>query len=198
VPHAAPTRFSDDDGLPQREVDIIRHVVRDFLSTRQPHPALEQEDLAQECLLHWWLQRPRYTPSRGASLETFLRRVVKAKLLDLERGARAEKRGSGRQADSLDRPLNEEEPDANTLGDTVADAADTEGEATLRVSLEAARSRLSPRQRQLLEGLLEEYPMTHLSQRLGVPRATLYDELERIRRIFRDEGLHQFLDSSDT
>ncbi|MFQ6029237.1 MAG: hypothetical protein ACE5Q6_17300 [Dehalococcoidia bacterium] len=68
----------------------------------------------------------------------------------------------------------------------------------LRLSLEAARSRLSPRQRQLLEGLLSEYPMSHLSQRLGVPRATLYDELERIRRIFRDEGLHQFLDESDS
>ena len=195
---SSPTFSGHGDDLPKREVDIINHVVWDFLATRKPHPDLEREDLVQECLIHWWTQRPRYTETRGASIETFLRRVVKAKLLDLERGANAQKRGCGRHADSLDRPLNLEEPDADALGNTVASNADTEGEATLQVSLEQALSRLSPQQKQIIAGLAEQYQMSQISQRLGVPRATLYGELERIRRIFRDEGLNQFLDWSDS
>ena len=196
--YSAPDQFSENDGLPQREVDIINHVVWDFLATRKPHPDLEREDLVQECLFHWWTQRPRYTETRGASIETFLRRVVQAKLIDLEREIKAQKRGSGRQADSLDRPLNLEEPDADALGDTVASNANTEGEATLQVSLEVALSRLSPQQKQIIVGLAEQDQMSHISQRLGVPRATLYDDLKRIRRIFQDEGLNQFLDGSDS
>lgn len=195
---SSPTFPGHGDGLPQREVDIVNYVVRDFLATRKSRPDLEREDLVQECLIHWWTQKPRYTETRGASIETFLRRVVKAKLLDLERGANAQKRGSGRHADSLDRPLNLEEPDADALGDTVASNADTEGEATLQVSLEAALARLSPQQKQIIAGLAEQYPMSHISRRLGVPRATLYDGMERIRRVFRDEGLGQFLDWSDS
>jgi len=198
VLYSAPDQFSGNDGLPQREVDIINHVVWDFLATRKPHPDLEREDLVQECLFHWWTQRPRYTETRGASIETFLRRVVQAKLIDLEREIKAQKRGSGRQADSLDRPLNLEEPDADPLGDTVASNANTEGEATLQVSLEVALSRLSPQQKQIIVGLAEQDQMSHISQRLGVPRATLYDDLKRIRRVFQDEGLNQFLDWSDS
>ena len=172
--------------------------MRDFLSTRERHPDLELEDLAQECLVHWWTQRPRYTQSRGASMETFLRRVVKAKLIDLERVAKAQKRGQGRSPASLDQPLAGDEPEGDTLGDTIADEADTAWDASYRVSLEAALGRLSPRQREIIAGLAEGYPMSQISQRLGVPRATLYDQLNRIRQIFRDEGLGQFLDQSDS
>jgi RNA polymerase sigma factor (sigma-70 family) len=198
VPYLAPDQSSGNDGLPKREVEIIKYVVRDFLSARERHPVWEYEDLVQECLLHWWAQRPRYTQSRGASIETFLRRVVKAKLIDLERGARAQKRGSGRRPASLDQPLAEDELEGDTLGDFIGDPADTEWEALHQVSLEAALSRLSPRQKQIIAGLQEEYTVSQISQRLGVPRATLYDDLKRIRQVFRDEGLASYLNPSDT
>jgi RNA polymerase sigma factor (sigma-70 family) len=198
VPYSAPDQSSENDNLPEREVDIVNHVVRDFLSARRSHPDLELEDLVQECLIHWWQQRSSYDQSWGASIETFLRRVVKAKLIDLERGARAQKRGSGRSPGSLDQPLNEDEPESETLGDTIADPANTEWEALHQVSLEAALSRLSSRQREIIAGLREEYTVSQISKRLGVPRATLYDQLKRIRQIFQDEGLNQFLDESDS
>ena len=159
---------------------------------------MELEDLLQECLFHWWSQRPRYTQSRGASIETFLRRVVKAKLIDLERRVLAQKRGQGRSPASLDQSLAEDEPEGDTLGDTIADPANTEWEALHQVSLEAARSRLSPRQQEIIAGLTEEHTVSQISKRLGVPRGTLYDELKRIQGIFRDEGLIPYLDSSDT
>ena len=198
MPYSTPTSSGPGDNLPQREVDIVHHVVRDFLRIRTPHPDLELEDLVQEALFHWWAQRPRYTAERGASMETFLRRVVRGKLQDLERGIKAQKRGRGRGPASLDQPLTEDEPEGDTLGDTMADSADTEGAALYRVSLQAALAHLNPQQKQLMAGLAEGYSMSQISQRLGVPRATLYDQLDRVRRIFRDEGLSQFLDKSDS
>ncbi len=192
---SSPTFSGQGEDLPKREVDIVGHVVRDFLSTRSSHPDLEMEDLVQECLFHWWTQKPRYVPTRGASIETFLRRVVKSKLVDLERAVKAQKRGGGRRAESLDQPLNEDEPDGGTLADTFADSGNTARDATDRVSLTVALSRLSPRQIKIIAGLAEEYPMIQISQKLGVPKATLYDDLKRIRKIFRDEGLDRQSDS---
>ena len=98
--YSPPTSNWQRDDLPQREGDIIGFVVRDFLRTREPHPDLAMEDLNQECLIHWGLHRPKYDEDRGASLDTFLRRVVKAKLSDLEKAIKAQKRGRGRRADS--------------------------------------------------------------------------------------------------
>ncbi len=198
MPYSTPTLSGQGDGLPQREVDIINHVVRDFLTTRKSNPELELEDLTQECVIHWWTQRPKYDAERGASIETFLRRVVNSKLLDLERGLKAQKRGGGRIEFSLDHPLFEDEPDSETLADTFADPVDTARESVEKVSLEVARSRLSPRQKQIIAGLIEGRAKSQISQSLGVPRTTLYDDLKRIRQIFRDEGLAPFFDESDT
>lgn len=83
-------------------------------------------------------------------------------------------------------------------GDTVADFADTARDATNRVSLRVALSLLSPQQKQIIAHLAAEYPMSQISQRLGVPRATLYDDLKRIQKIFRDEGLNPYLSQSDS
>jgi RNA polymerase sigma factor (sigma-70 family) len=199
VPYSTPTSSGPgNDGFPQREIEIINHLVRDFLSSRSRHPDLELEDLVQEALFHWWAQRPRYTQSRGASIETFLRRVVRARLQDRERGIKAQKRDRGRGPASLDQPLAEDEPQGDTLADTIAGPADTAGTALYRVSLEAALARLNSRQKQIIAGLAQGYFMSQLSQRLNIPRATLYDQLDRVRRIFRDEGLSQFLDESDS
>lgn len=198
MPYSTPTFSAEDDGLPAGEIAIVGYVVRDFLSTRSPHPDLEFDDLVQEALLHWWTQRPRYSSQRGASLATFLRRVVKAKLLDIERIIKAQKRGGGRRALSLDQSLDDEDLDADTLGEVLADSADTDGEATARIALDQALSHLSPRQRQLISGLEAGYSMSQLSRALRLPRTTLYDELNRIKQVFRDEGLAPHLNDPDT
>ncbi len=160
---------------------------------------LEFDDLVQEALLHWLSQRPRYSPERGASLATFLRRVVNAKLLDIERGIRAQKRGGGSSAESLERQLTPDDPDSGTLGDTIQGTDDVESEAVMQVTLQKALNRLTPRQRSIISGMQEGIPMSQLSRALGMSRPALYDELERIRRVFRDEGLAPYLENpSDT
>ena len=184
----SPTPPPENHDLEDWEIGLVVLLVGDILSTRARQPDLEREDLVQECLLHWWEQRGRYDPDRGASQRTFLRRVVEAKLLDIERGVRSQKRGGGQSPDSLDRPVNDE-PDSATLAELLPDSTDIEGEAITEVTLGAALARLTPAQRKLISGLRVGNSMAELSQKLDVPRATLYDELKRIRQVFCDEGL---------
>ena len=54
-------------------------------------------------------------------------------------------------------------------------------------------SRLSLGQRRLALGLEAGMSMSEIGRLLDLPRGTLCDELERIRKIFRDEGLEEFL-----
>ena len=198
MPSSTPAFSWENDDLSKREIDVIDHVVRYFLSTRNYHPELILEDLTQECLVHWWIARSKFNSNRGASIETFLRRVVNAKLVDLERGVKAQKRGGGRAVLSLDQSLSADDLDSETLAETLSDLADTSRESVERVALEQARSLLNLRQNQIIAGLVDELPMSKISEALGVPRATLYDELNRIRQIFLDEGLAPFFDYPDT
>ena len=118
--HYAPDSNGPQSGeLADWEIALVRFLVDDFLSSRTAIPGFEADDLVQECLLHWWSQRQRYNETRGASKKTFMRRVVKAKLIDIERTMKAGKRGGGHHPLSLDAPLSHEPGEERTLGDTV-------------------------------------------------------------------------------
>jgi len=117
---------------------------------------------------------------------------VRAKLTDIEREAKADKRGGGRQPLSLNAGLGRE-PDGPTVADVLADSGGGEADMISTLSCRRAIRRLTPRQWQVAQGLAAGISMTELSRLLHVPRPTLYDELGRIRNVFRDEGLAEFL-----
>ena len=75
----------------------------------------------------------------------------------------------------------------------MADFSDAAQEAIDSVALEVALAQLDQRQRQIIAGLEFGLTMSGISQKLGVPRSSLYDELERIRKVFQDEGLSPYL-----
>lgn len=182
------------------ELDVAAQVVYLFLASRPSFgsPTVSPEDLVQDCLLHWLRQRHRYRFNRGASLQTYMRRVLERFLLDLERKSKAQKRGSGTQPLSLDFTAPEEDEDAN-LADLIADA-DSAVQPEERL-LDRERSqrirravlRLSQRQQLLAAGLAEGKSISEMSQLFGVHRDTLYADLRRIKAIFQDDGLAEFL-----
>jgi RNA polymerase sigma factor (sigma-70 family) len=198
VSSPTPSRGSPGD-LETWEIELAGRVVEDFLATRRPFSALTFEDLQQECLTHWWLRRHHYSEDRGASLATFMRRVLKAKLRDIERQQRAAKRGGYTEPLSLDAPLSSDEPNPATLGDLIRDGNQERSpeqvaeRRVLRDRIEHAYQLLTSRQRQLVQGLASDASMSDLSRQLGIPRATLHDERRRIEKVFRDEGLEEFL-----
>jgi len=181
------------EGLQPWETELAEDVVRGFLATRAPFPALDFDDLVQECLLHWWTQRQRYRKERGASPRTFMRRLLNAKLVDLTREAGAAKRGCGRPADSLDREAGEEKEDGSMLGDLVPSHVDVDAESSLRIDLQSGMAHLTARQRSVIRALADGWRVTDISRRSGLSRGTLYEELQRIRQVFRDAGLEEYL-----
>lgn len=175
-------------------------MVDDFLATRVSFAALDRDDLVQEGLLHWWRQRFLYSPARGASVETFMRRVLKAKLLDLAERETAAKRGGYSRPLPLDAPISGSDRDepltpADVLRDEdLENDPEVAAERTARRELvDRALRLLEPRQRLVADGLLSGRTMSEISAMLGVPRPTLYDERDRIEQVFRNEDLQEWL-----
>ena len=55
-------------------------------------------------------------------------------------------------------------------------------------------ARLTPVQRQLCQMLGEEgLTIKEAAERLRIPRGTLYEEIKRIRKVFADQGLGNYL-----
>ena len=187
-------RQKPDDTFEPWELDLIRHVLMDFLAIRLPPSDVEHEDLYQECVLHWWSRRSRYEPGRGASRETFLRKVVKSKLFDIGRSWTSMKRGSGQRPISMDASMSDDDPDGSTIGETHASQERFEADLAGLLDLRQITSRLSERQRDIISGVTADVTKTELSTRLDISRETVYRELKRIQQIFRDEGLADHLE----
>jgi len=151
----------------------------------------------QECLVHWLSVRGDIDPSRAATRTAFMARVVHNKLMDLVRERESDRRKAGYDSISLDEPLGEQEDSSRLLelvDETQKKELDRAFADDARVDLAKAFERLTPRQRQLCQLLGEEgLNVQEASRRLGVPRATLYDELKRIRKVFAELGLEDYL-----
>lgn len=183
--HDAP-RPTDD--LDSRDAELIRQEVATFLRHRSLRWS-DKNDLFQECAIRWIAAREKFTAARGASRLTYLRRVVHNVLMDILKWELAEARRAHRKAASLDQVVDEDEDDGTLLDLIAGPTADPEATAELGVSLKRAWARLSPRQRRVVNGLAAGYRKPELAREIGVHRDTLYAELRRIRRVFRDEGL---------
>jgi RNA polymerase sigma factor (sigma-70 family) len=182
-----------NEGFEPWETKIAQDVVRAYLDAGFGSPVRDADDILQEALLHWWLQRDRYREERQASRRTFMRRVLNAKLVDLAREAKAAKRGGGHITDSLDREVDEVRVDGSVLGDLIPDNVDVEAEGSLRVDLERGVALLTERQRLIVRTLGAGYRISEVSRRSGLSRDSLHEELRRIRRTFRDAGLGDYL-----
>jgi len=194
VPYA-PHSQSEPGGEFQRwELELIRNLVLDFLSTRTESPVFEADDLVQECSLHWWRQRDEFDTERGAARSTFLRRVVRAKLLDIERAWKAKKRGEGQRPLSIDASVSPGDPEGPSLAEVLPARGELGSDIAAALDRQRLTAHLSARQREIIAGVTAGLTKGELSRRLGVSRDTLHEELGRIRQVFRDEGLAPHLD----
>jgi len=185
----APTPPADDAGdLRPEEIELAGAIVAGFVATR-PWLRVERDDLEQECLEHWLRQRGRYEPTRGASRATFMRRVLERHLLDIEEKRIAKKRGGGQPSLSLER----DDERGVTLRRKIVANENTEEAALFAVALDSARRRLTPDQLVLAEALGGGLSMSEVARLARRARSSLYADRERIREVFKDEGLDAFL-----
>ena len=184
-----------EDVFEDWEVAVAKNLIDDF---RQMQPCLRREgfeDLLQECLTRWFFVRNDYDPVREASPQTFMGRVVRNKLTDIIREQRADKRKVNHLTVSLDEPSGDND-DSCALEDTIADKnPEFCVQVDLKIDLPTVLDKLTLKQKELCHLLGEAgLNIKQVSDHLGTPRSTIYDEIERIRKIFQKEGLQKYLE----
>ena len=172
----------------------IRQVVNAYLRLHPPIPGYDADDLYQEGRTVWLRAKHTFRSDGGASLSTYIGRVVENRLSDLAREGRAGRRWSPRGTLSLDAPVGE---DGDPLADLLRDGApspDVEAERSeLLERLARMRERLPLRQQEVLDALADERHRAGIARDLGISRDTLYEDIRRIRDACRDAGLEDFL-----
>ena len=150
------------------------------------YPALD--DLLQECLTHWYFTRGSFQPHKGASVKTYMSKIVNVRLQAILREQLSHKRRINHLARSLDEPVGE-------CGETLADvvpAVEAPGDLALSADVQSALSELTPFQRDICHLLGQEYSVKRIAEILGKPRTTVRDHIKRIREVFFKRGLEDY------
>lgn len=177
------------------EVAVAKYVVDGFLEQWKCLQPEDFDDLTQEALLHWLQKRNKYRANKKCKPTTFMARVVKNKLRDILKARLAKKRRPKTGPElRLSSSIADEDDDSPTLENTIQDisAAKQLSDVELKRDIAAATGKLSPRQKLLCKMLAGGMSMSEASSKLGLPRATLYEERNRIQAILLAQGIGDY------
>ncbi|MGB8658081.1 MAG: sigma factor [Candidatus Zixiibacteriota bacterium] len=183
--------------LEKWEIAVAKNVVNGFLR-RNEIKGYDFDDLLQECLVHWGQNRKKYRSDKEASKATFMGYILRRRLDEILREQLADKR----RVNQIVEPMIVV-PDQDDLNGDTLDLSNKNQEEKyfssqhyfgLENDVKDTISKLPSSQKKLCHLIMEGYPMAHISRILHKPRATLYDEIKRIQRIFLDEGLKEYLE----
>ena len=188
------------EGLQRWEIAVTKKLVGEYRRRSRSLAREEFDDLMQECLAHWIAVRRKLPPDPDAPPVAYMAQVIRNRLTDLIREQAADKRAGEQDALSLDAALDGSE-DGMTLAELLADSESAQpvdpgavDHHHVRIDIGRALGRLTPVQRQLCQMLGEEgLTIKEAAERLRIPRGTLYEEIKRIRKVFADQGLGDYL-----
>ena len=191
---------SPELGLSANDLAIVRKFVIQCRFRYKCLATEEPDDLVQDCLIQLWLARKRLGLSDDQAFPThYLFEVAQNRMMDRVRRITASKRAGLLDTVSLDAPLSASAGEA-TLLDTLLAGVDSDlmgSEAVqcdLQMDLERVSAVLTPFQRELCRLIgSEELTIKEASERLCVRRASLYQEMLRIRRVFEQHLLGDYL-----
>ena len=173
------------------EIAIATKLAKEFHDKWKCLQKDDVEDLLQECLTHWYFAKDNYESARGASQKTYMGRIIRNKLTDLVRERGSDKRKIAQLAESFDKPLGDDE-DSITLIDKVSfDNAPSDPLYKIAQKIDLSRTfqKLTSQQRDICRLLGEQgLSIKEISDCLNTPRSTIYDEINRIKKIFLKEG----------
>jgi RNA polymerase sigma-70 factor, ECF subfamily len=190
----------ENDGVNSYLAKLVRIKARSLIGKPGFVPA-DVPDIEQELTLDALNRLPRFDPER-AKLETFITRIVDHCIATLIESRRAGIRDPGLEEGSIDErrvdaegQVGETAPVLETLRFLEKHMALTradEKRKDLEIDMPKALAKLPPDQRRLC-GDLKAETISEISARTGVPRATLYDRLRRVRLHLEREGLKAYL-----
>lgn len=183
------------DEIDAYAVEIIRFKARQ-LAEQAGFTEADQDDLEQELIIDLLRRLPKYDPKRGQRA-TFIARVVKHKIANLIARQTAGKRdyrrstcpldeddGTAERAERLD-----QEDYILRIG---AEPNPDEDRRVLALDVAAVLETLPPELAELCRRLKQE-TVTDISRDTGVSRPTLYKSIKKLREIFEDAGLKDYL-----
>jgi RNA polymerase sigma-70 factor (ECF subfamily) len=91
------------------EMAVAKQAISRFQARIPRFKGMYFDDLLQECLIHWLLQRSRFQPSRGASVRTYMAKVLLNRLQEILREQLTDRRKVFHLAESLDQQRDAEE-----------------------------------------------------------------------------------------
>ena len=188
------------DGIDPYAAGLIRFKARQLVG-KAGFTASDREDLEQEMILDLLRRLPKYDPKR-AQLNTFIARVVEHRVATLIQAQKAGIRDYRRCRCSLNDCFEDEDG-------RLVERAETfdQEDYLLRTGTQSRSSeelnRLTIDVVAILEGLphelrnlcrrLKAETVTEISRDTGVPRGTIYESIKKLREIFEDAGLKDYL-----
>lgn len=188
-------------GLEQWELAVATKIVGEFQRRTRRFAREDFEDLLHDCLTHWIEVRRYPLSSRNVRPVAYMAQVMRNVLTDSARTRMADKRGGSLDIVSLDELVSEgedhESMSAQWLELLAPDAhvRTAEFDCDLaRLDLPKVLMRLTPVQRRVCRYLSEDgLSITETAKRFRIPRTTLYEEIKRIRKVFVNHGLADYL-----
>jgi RNA polymerase sigma-70 factor (ECF subfamily) len=182
------------------EIAVAKKLIGEFRRRSRSLNREDFDDLLQECLAHWLEVRQKVDPDPNDPPIAYMARVVRNKLIDLARERESAKRRGDLDSVSLDEAVSDSE-DAPTFSEVVEAASGSQADDEdfldpddARIDLAKAMQKLTPHQRRLCDLLIQHgFNVKEVAEQLRIPRGTLYEEIKRIRKVFADQGLAEYL-----
>ena len=189
-----------DDGIDAYAVGLIRYKARRLIG-QAGFTVSDRDDLEQELILDLLRRLPKYDPRR-ARRNTFIARVVEHRIATLIEARKAGIRDYRRCGCSLNDRFEDEEGRSVERSETLdqedyllrtgAQSRPAEELSALAIDMAAVFEGLPPGLRDLCRRLGTE-TVTEISRDTGIPRGTLYESIRKLREIFEDAGLEDYL-----
>lgn len=162
----------------------------------------DQEDIEQELRLDLWHRLSRFDPDKSPR-DMFTTCVVKYRIASIIESRKAPCRDYRRCRCSLNDPLDSESGDGSAeRGDLLGQDATrlrtgganrpAEERVDLRHDIRTVLAGLPPELRGLCRRLMNRTP-TEVAQETGIPRGTVYESMEVLRRRFEKANLREYL-----
>jgi RNA polymerase sigma factor (sigma-70 family) len=188
------------NGLDKWELAVTYKLVSEYRRRSRLLERYEFDDLVQDCLLHWIGVRKKLAHDPDNPPVGYMAQVLRNKLTDWMRERGAEKRAGDLHTVSLDATVDGSE-DGMTLAESLetSESAQSGGQGEthrhhVRLDLLRALALLTPAQQRLCLLLGEEgLSAKEAAEQLRIPRGTLYEEIRRVRKVFAEYGLGDYL-----
>ena len=186
---------NSDDGIDPYAAGLIRFKARQLVG-QAGFTASDREDIEQELILDLLRRLPKYDPKR-AQRNTFIARVAtlieaqKAGIRDYRRcRCSLNDRFEDKDGRSVERAETFDQEDY--LLRTGAQSRPSDELSALSIDVTAVLEGLPPKLRNLCRRLKDE-TVTEISRGTCVPRGTIYESIKKLREIFEDAGLKDYL-----